>query len=91
MLWIYCAISALDILCYKCFGYIVLPWGLNHSIPRTRDIYVFAGLGASAGSSQFQYICCICVRDCSCIMYIYCGNIYLHIEWYEATILDFTT
>ena len=35
----------------------MLPWELNHSISLTVDISVFAGLSASAGRTQFQYIC----------------------------------
>ena len=67
MLWIYCAISALDILCYKCFGYIVLlcaSLGGSHSIPRIRDIYVFLRdwvltAGSFAIFHQYGNVCCV--------------------------------
>ena len=56
----------------KCSGKVfkIIYYNFSTLSPLSLGVCVFAGLGASAGSSQFQYICCVCVRDCSCIMYI---------------------
>ena len=58
----------------------IIYYNFSTLSPLSLGVYVFAGLDASAGSSQFQYICCVCVKDCSCIMYIYCGK-YISSHW----------